>query len=269
MCSTHLFDSFSERCKLRTGLKMDVNTIKRFLKKYKKGKISEAEFIENLKNVFLLRNGRLTLDMHRALRHGFPEVIMGEGKEFEDLRKAISHMEKIYPDVLVTRVDPVTGRKLKKIFKNFQYSERGRCFYKHTSKRITGKGKILIISAGASDDRVVEEAYITAKVMGNEVEKITDVGVAGIHRLFSFYDKIKSARVLIVVAGMEGALPSVVGGLVDKPVIAVPTSRGYGAGRGGIAALLGMLNSCSPNVVVVNIDNGFGAAYVASLINRL
>jgi NCAIR mutase (PurE)-related protein len=249
--------------------KLDEKTIKRIVKELKKGKISEQEFIESLKNAFIFSDGVLNLDMHRALRHGFPEVIMGEGKEIEDLKKAISHMEKVYPDVLVTRVEPVTGKKLKKIFKNFQYSERGRCFYKHTSKKVLGKGKLLIISAGASDEQVVEEAYITAKVMGNDVEKITDVGVAGLHRLFSFYEKIKSARVLIVVAGMEGALPSVVGGLVDKPVIGVPTSRGYGAGRGGFAALLGMLNSCSPNVVVVNIDNGFGAAYTASLINRL
>lgn len=248
---------------------MDVKTLKKYLKEYKRGKISEEEFIENLKHIFVLSDGVLNLDMHRVLRHGFPEVIMGEGKEFEDLKNAVSHLEKIYPDVLVTRVDPITGKRLKKIFKDFQYSRKGRCFYRYASGRITGKGKILIISAGASDEQVVEEAYITAKVLGNEVEKITDVGVAGIHRLFSFYEKIKSARVLIVVAGMEGALPSVVGGIVDKPVIAVPASRGYGTGKGGIAALLGMLNSCSPNVVVVNIDNGFGAAYTASLINRL
>lgn len=248
---------------------MNIKDIKKVIKEMKAGKISEDEFIEILKKAFILRDGNLTLDMHRALRHGFPEVIMGEGKRFEDLKKAISHMEKVYPDLLVTRVDANTGKKLKKIFKNFQYSKEGRCFYRHLSKKKAGKGKILIISAGASDEQVVEEAYITAKVMGNDVEKITDVGVAGIHRLFSFYEKIKSARVLIVVAGMEGALPSVVGGLVDKPVIAVPTSRGYGTGTGGIAALLGMLNSCSPNVLVVNIDNGFGAAYTASLINRL
>ncbi len=246
-----------------------MKNLKALIKDLKSGKISEEKFLEILKKLFIFNEGNITLDMHRALRHGFPEVIMGEGKKFEDLKKAISQMEKTYPDLLVTRVDPETGMKLKRIFKNFNYSKEGRCFYKHSSKRITGKGKILIISAGASDIQVVEEAYITAKVMGNRVEKITDVGVAGIHRLFSHYEKIRSARVLIVVAGMEGALPSVVGGLVDKPVIAVPTSRGYGTGTGGIAALLGMLNSCSPNVVVVNIDNGFGAAYTASLINRL
>lgn len=248
---------------------MDRKVLKKIIKELKKGKISEEEFLEGLRGMFILGDGILNLDMHRALRHGFPEVIMGEGKNFEDLKRAISHLEKVYPNILVTRVDPITGKRLKRIFKNFQYSEVGRCFYRDISKRKIGKGKILVISAGASDINVVEEAYITAKVMENDVEKITDVGVAGIHRLLSFYEKIRSARVIIVVAGMEGALPSAVGGLVGKPIIAVPTSRGYGIGSGGIAALLGMLNSCSPNVVVVNIDNGFGAGYTASIINRL
>lgn len=248
---------------------MDRKTLKEILKKYKRGKITAEEVIESLKGMVLFADETFILDLHREIRHGFPEVIMAEGKTFEQLKKIISRMEKIYPNILVTRVAPEVGNRLKKLFKGFHYNRYGRCFYRHLSKERKGKGKILIISAGASDLHVVEEAYITATVMGNEVEKIQDVGVAGIHRLLSFYEKIKSARVLIVVAGMEGALPSVVGGLVDRPVIAVPTSRGYGTGAGGFAALLGMLNSCSPNVLVVNIDNGFGAAYAASLINRL
>ncbi len=248
---------------------MNERLIKSLLKKYKDGKVSEKDFIENLKNIAIFTGEDFTLDLHRSLRHNFPEVIFGEGKTLEQLKRIISAMEKLYPNILVTRVDSQRANGLKRAFKDFQYSKEGRCFYRYKEKKKMGKGKIIILSAGLSDLSVVEEAYITAKIMGNEVEKFMDVGVAGIHRLLSIYDRLKSARVLIVVAGMEGALPSVVAGLFDKPVIAVPTSRGYGAGAGGFAALFGMLNSCAPNVAVVNIDNGFGAGYIASLINRI
>lgn len=243
--------------------------IRRILKEYKKGNVSEREAVYMIESTFFSVSGDVKIDVHRRVRHGFPEVIFGQGKDLSQLISAISEVSKTSKNVLVTRVAPDLAQALEERFRDFVYDKDGRCFYRHIDRRISGKGEILILSAGASDRPVVQEAYITAKVMGNRVKKITDVGVAGVHRLFAHMNFIKRARVIIVVAGMEGALPSVVGGLVGKPVIAVPTSQGYGTGMGGFAALLTMLNSCAPNVAVVNIDNGFGAGYIASLINRL
>jgi NCAIR mutase (PurE)-related protein len=213
--------------------------------------------------------GFARVDHHRSLRQGFPEVIWGEGKTAEQIIGIIKKMYvKKYP-VLATRVDHKKAIKIKKLFPEAVYYPHSRVLTVIKGKiEQQGRGLILVISAGTADIPVAEEAYITAQVMGNRVEYLYDVGVAGIHRLMSQKEKLFAANVLIVVAGMEGALPSVVGGLVSRPVIAVPTSTGYGSSFGGITALLGMLNSCASGVSVVNIDNGFGAGYVASLINQ-
>ena len=209
------------------------------------------------------------VDHHRALRRGLQEVIFGQGKSLEQIVDIAAALLRKNEDALVTRVDETYGRALKEKFPGGLYDKTARCFVlKKAKARKTGKGTILIVSAGTSDIPVAEEAYATAVFFGNKTEKLYDVGVAGIHRILGNIDILKKARVIIVVAGMEGALPSVVGGLVDVPVIGVPTSVGYGASFGGLAALLGMLNSCS-TVSVFNIDNGFGAAYYATLINRL
>lgn len=243
--------------------------IKEILKEYKTGKINDRRAVEMIQKIFFTGEGDVKIDVHRKVRHGFPEVIYGQGKDIAHLISAISKVAETSGNVLVTRVGPEIAIELEKRFKEFIYDKDARCFYRYSEKKIKGKGEILILSAGTSDRAVVQEAYITVMLMGNRVRKITDVGVAGVHRLFAHFNTIKRARVIIVVAGMEGALPSVVGGAVGKPIIAVPTSQGYGTGMGGLSALLGMLNSCAPNVAVVNIDNGFGAGYIASLINRL
>jgi NCAIR mutase (PurE)-related protein len=209
------------------------------------------------------------VDHHRMVRKGLQEVIFGEGKTLGQIVEIIASMRKRKDDVLVTRIDAVFGKALCKKFPAGTYNETARCF--SIRKKITareGKGTVLIVSAGTSDIPVAEEAYVTSLFFGNETEKLYDVGVAGIHRLFGNLDVLKKAKVIIVAAGMEGALPSIVAGIVGVPVLAVPTSVGYGASFGGLTALLGMLNSCS-TVSVFNIDNGFGAAYFATLINRL
>jgi len=211
-----------------------------------------------------------TLDHHRALRQGFPEVIMGEGKEAGQISRIIEHMAANGANVLVTRVAPEKARQVLLDYPAMEHNPKSRTLtLVHREISINGRGTILVISAGTSDIPVAEEALVTARMMGNHTEHLYDVGVAGLHRLLSQHHKILEASVLVVVAGMEGALPSVVGGLVARPVIAVPTSVGYGTSLNGLAALLGMLNSCAAGVTVVNIDNGFGAGYAASLINRL
>ncbi|MBE9536927.1 MAG: nickel pincer cofactor biosynthesis protein LarB [Proteobacteria bacterium] len=209
------------------------------------------------------------IDAHRELRQGFPEVIFGEGKDVEKLSIIISEICSGEQNIMVTRLDAEKASQLLKAFPGAEYFSDARLMriINHEIKN-KGRGNILVLSAGTSDIPVAEEAVIVAETLGNKVERIYDVGVAGIHRLLAHHEKIDAASVIIVVAGMEGALPSVVGGLVAKPLIAVPTSIGYGASFGGISALLGMLNSCAAGVTVVNIDNGFGAAYAASLINR-
>jgi NCAIR mutase (PurE)-related protein len=235
----------------------------------KSGRIEIRDALVTLKGLPFEDIGYATIDHHRALRKGFPEVIFGEGKSSEQIISIIQRMKQQGDNVLVTRVGKRKGLAIKKAIPEADYySTPGIITLKNHEVELVGKGLVLVISAGTSDAPVAEEAALTVEMMGNRVERLYDVGISGIHRLFSKAELIQSANVIIVVAGMEGALPSVVGGLVDRPVIAVPTSVGYGASFGGVAALLAMLNSCSSGVSVVNIDNGFGAGYVASLINR-
>jgi NCAIR mutase (PurE)-related protein len=214
--------------------------------------------------------GHSKVDHHRTLRKGFPEVIWGEGKTAEQILSIMKGLKEKGQNILITRLEEKKAERIRRVFPKSSYYPLSKVltFLTHPVKQ-EGKGTILVVTAGTTDIPVAEEAAVTAEMMGNHVETIHDVGVAGIHRLFSQKKRLDEARVLIVAAGMEGALPSVVGGLVDKPVIAVPTSVGYGASFGGIAALLAMLNSCASGVAVMNINNGFGAGYIASLINRL
>lgn len=209
------------------------------------------------------------VDFHRGIRQGVPEVIYGSGKTREHILGIASAMLKNgQKTVLITRVDRETAEFLKKELP-LEYNELARTAVVGEKPAVSAKGKIVVATGGTSDIPVAEEAAVTAEVLGNEVERLYDVGVSGIHRLLSNMDVIMSAKVIVAVAGMEGALPSVIGGLADCPVIAVPTSVGYGASLGGIAALLSMLNSCASGVSVVNIDNGFGAGYMASMINHI
>jgi len=207
-------------------------------------------------------------DLDRERRLGFPEVIYCPGKTDSQLSAAATALFGAHANVIASRATPAQGQLLMDLDARVQYNELGRIAYLHTDMTITGAGDIAVVSAGTTDIPVAEEAACTAEVMGNRVRRIFDVGVAGIHRVLSRRDDLEQAAVVIVCAGMEGALPSVVGGLVSRPVIAVPTSVGYGASFQGLAALLGMLDSCAPGVTVVNIDNGFGAAFAASRINR-
>ena len=248
---------------------MEPGQIRDLLENYKDGRIDADEAMEKLRHLPFEDLGIASVDHHRSLRQGFPEVIFGEGKSVGQIEKIIIALLAKESNILATRIDETKGLALKQLFPEACYHADARCLTIELNKpEIRGRGKILVISAGTSDIPVAAEALLTARMMGNEVEHLFDVGVAGLHRLLARKDTLFSARVLIVVAGMEGALPSVVGGLVSRPVIAVPTSVGYGASFGGLAALLGMLNSCAAGVTVVNIDNGFGAAVAASLINR-
>jgi NCAIR mutase (PurE)-related protein len=213
--------------------------------------------------------GFAKVDHHRALRVGVPEVIFSQKKTPSQVATIFSKLAQHGRNVLATRATKEQFSAVKKIVSAATYVSDARAIVLRRDKKRYGKGLVAVVSAGTSDIAVAEEAVITAELMGNEVQRIYDVGVAGIHRLLAHRKSISRARVVIVCAGMEGALPSVVGGLVGVPVIAVPTSVGYGAAFQGLAALLGMMNSCASNVTVVNIDNGFGAGYVASLINRL
>lgn len=213
--------------------------------------------------------GFAQVDLHRALRKNFPEVIFGSGKSPAQVLAIATKLVEREQHVLVTRITPAHARALKKKFRRAIFHEAARCVTIETAPRARRPGTIAVLCAGTSDLPVAEEAAVTAEIMGNNVERIFDVGVAGLHRLLRRLDDIQRANVIVAVAGMEGALPSVVAGLVARPVIAVPTSIGYGASFGGIAALLAMLNSCGSGVTVVNIDNGFGAGYAASQINAL
>jgi len=212
--------------------------------------------------------GFAKVDHHRALRHGMPEVIFGLGKTSEEIVAIAGALLERSPNVLITRISPDSAADVLRQFSDGEHFPRARAIRFWRDRTVHGRGKISVVCAGTSDIPVAQEARVTAEVMGNTVEEIHDIGVAGIHRLMSNRERLSEAKVVIVCAGMEGALPSAVGGMVACPVIAVPTSIGYGASFHGLAALLGMLNSCSSNVTVVNIDNGFGAGYVASLINR-
>lgn len=248
---------------------MTKQELRQLLADYKSGKRSEQSVIEQLTALRFESLGFATVDHHRRLRQGFPEVIFCQGKtprQVADIAVRIVNHSHL---LLATRASKEHFQAVKKKVRNAHYDEVARTITANEPKKAdTGRGMILVISAGTSDIPVAEEAFITAKMLGNPVEKLYDVGVAGIHRLLSQTEKLLKANVIIVVAGMEGALPSVVGGLVDVPVIAVPTSIGYGASFQGIAALLGMLNTCASGVTVVNIDNGFGAGFAASLMNR-
>ncbi len=249
---------------------MDQDILRTLLEELRNGRLGVEDCLERLKGLPFENLDFACIDHHRSLRNGASEVIFGENKLVADIaaimERMISHME----NILVTRLSRDKAAELLSAFPKGIYHERAKVFtYESVEKRKKGKGVILVVSAGTSDMPVAEEARLTAEFLGNETESIYDVGVSGLHRLLSYRKKIMNASVIIVVAGMEGALPSVVGGLVERPVIAVPTSVGYGASLNGLAALLGMLNSCASGVTVVNIDNGFGAGYAASLINRL
>lgn len=248
---------------------MNTKELTRLLQSLADGQISVADGVERLKQLPFEDLGIAQIDHHRELRQGVPEVILGEGKSLEQLKIIMSAMAKQQRNILVTRLDQEKATTICNQFPDGEYDNDARTFCLIQQKiEMTGGGKILVVCAGTSDLPVAREAVITARMLGNEVEELVDVGVSGLHRLLARQDLLNQAAVLIVVAGMEGALPSVVGGLVAKPVIAVPTSVGYGASFGGIAALLGMLNSCASGVTVVNIDNGFGAAFAANRINR-
>jgi pyridinium-3,5-biscarboxylic acid mononucleotide synthase len=248
---------------------MNQKELGRLLQSLAAGEISVDDGVERLKHLPFEDLGVAQIDHHRELRQGVPEVIFAEGKSLEQLRTILAAMAKRGRNILVTRLDNEKATAVCNQFPEGEYDTDARTFCLVQEKtEITGQGKILVICAGTSDLPVAREAVITARMLGNEVEEMIDVGIAGIHRLLARQELLHEAAVLIVIAGMEGALPSVVGGLVAAPVIAVPTSVGYGASFGGIAALLGMLNSCASGVTVVNIDNGFGAAFAANRINR-
>ena len=248
---------------------MNAKSLKTIFDDVRSGRLSSDEAVEKVKHLPFEDLGFANVDHHRALRVGMPEVIFGPGKDPAHLAEIFSRLAKHGKNVLATRVTPEQVRAVKRKLRKAEVHELARAVTLTRDKTVYGKGNIVVVSAGTSDIPVAEEAVVTARIMGNEVQHVYDVGVAGIHRLLARRDVLTEARVIIVCAGMEGALPSVVGGLVGVPVIAVPTSVGYGASYQGIAALLGMLNSCASNVTVVNIDNGFGAGYVASIINRL
>lgn len=243
--------------------------IEEVLTKVHKGELSPEEGLKILKDYPYQDLAFAKIDHHRELRRGFPEIVFGLGKTDSQILSIARQILKKGCSLLITRVSPSTFKTLKKGIPEIQYNELARTAYFKQKKPLTGKGKIAIITAGTSDIPVAEEASVTCDILGNKVEKIYDVGVAGLHRLFGEYEKIRTARVIIAVAGMEGALPSVVAGFTQAPVISVPTSVGYGASFHGLAALLAMLNSCPGGMAVVNIDNGFGAGYMASLINHL
>jgi pyridinium-3,5-biscarboxylic acid mononucleotide synthase len=240
------------------------------LESVRRGETDPAQAVERLAQLPFVEVPDARVDTHRALRHGLPEVVFAPGKSAAQIGRIVGVLREAGQDVLVTRVEPDLGERVCAALGAGDYDEVARTLWFGPAEVPTvGKGTIAVVSAGTADLPVAAEAARVARCFGNEVATLVDVGVAGIHRLLASSELLRAARVLIVVAGMEGALPSVVGGLVDKPVIGVPTSVGYGAAFGGLAALLGMLTSCASNVAVVNIDNGFGAAYVATLVNRL
>jgi len=251
---------------------MNQSELLKILEDIRAGALSPAKAAERVKHMPFEDIGFAKVDHHRALRQGYAEVIFGKGKtpaQVAEIVRAMVSKKASSHNVLVTRADAKMFAAVKRVSRGAKFHSLSGVISIERSKEISGKGTILVVSAGTSDIPVAEEAVLTARMMGNRVEQLFDVGVAGIHRLLDHRSALTEARVIICVAGMEGALPSVVGGLVGVPVIAVPTSTGYGASFGGVAALLGMLNSCASNVTVVNIDNGFGSACVASCINRL
>jgi len=248
---------------------MNSDQMRELFEAVRSGAVGVDAAIDRVRHLPFEDLGFAKVDHHRALRQGMAEVILAQGKTPEQVVEIASRILENTPNVLITRADEAVAAAVRERIPQAEYFPRSGALRVWCDRTIRGKGKIAVVSAGTSDIPVAEEAQITAEVMGNEVETVFDIGVAGIHRLMNNRERLMGARVVVVCAGMEGALPSVVGGLVPCPVIAVPTSVGYGASFQGLAALLGMLNSCASNVTVVNIDNGFGAGYVASLINRL
>lgn len=248
---------------------LNAESIRKLFEQVRRGSLTPDDAVDRLRHLPFEDLGFAKVDHHRALRAGMPEVILGEGKSPTQVAGIFARLAKHGGNVLTTRANEKQFAAVRKKVRGVEYRELARSIVLKKDPAQYGKGVIAVVSAGTSDIPIAEEAVVTAELMGNEVEHFYDVGVAGIHRLLANREALSKARVVIVCAGMEGALPSVVGGLVGVPVIAVPTSIGYGASFKGMAALLGMLNSCASNVSVVNIDNGFGAGYVASLINRL
>jgi NCAIR mutase (PurE)-related protein len=249
---------------------MNIDYLKNLLENVQRGKIPVEKAMRELETLPYEQIDCATIDHHRHLRQGAPETIFGAGKTAAQIVAIMKKMQAKKNNILITRLEREKVPPVKRAFAKARYYPQSRVLtlMSHPVKDV-GKGTILVVCAGTSDIPVAEEAIVTAQMLGNRVEHLYDVGVAGIHRLMSQRDRLRAANVLIVIAGMEGALPSVVGGLVDRPVIAVPTSVGYGSHFGGITALLAMLNSCSSGVTVVNIDNGYGAAFAASLINKV
>jgi NCAIR mutase (PurE)-related protein len=248
---------------------MDRLRLETLLNEVRDGRTAVGDAVDRLKDLPFEDLGFAKLDHHRALRTGMPEVIFAAGKTASQVATIFARMAQAGGNVLATRASDEMWAAVRAVVPEAEHHPVARCITLSQTPAPAGKGTVGVVCAGTSDLPVAEEAAVTARLMGNTVELIADVGVAGIHRLLAQKTSLQSARVLIVCAGMEGALPTVVGGLVHAPVLAVPTSVGYGASFGGVAALLGMLNTCSPNVSVVNIDNGFGAACIASLINHL
>jgi NCAIR mutase (PurE)-related protein len=243
--------------------------ISKMLRQVRLGKVSVEDAVDRLRALPYEDLGYAKIDHHRALRQGFPEVIFARGKSAAQVEGVVRRMLARRHNILITRGDEALFERIRKMDKRAEFHPLSGAIAIRRERKIRGKGKIVVVSAGTSDIPVAEEALVTAETMGNRVQALYDVGVAGIHRLLGESRHLREARVIVCVAGMEGALPSVVAGMVGVPVIAVPTSVGYGASFRGLAALLGMLNSCASNVATVNIDNGFGAGYLASVINRL
>jgi hypothetical protein len=248
---------------------MNEHKLRELLENIKQGKIAPDEAMEFFRDFGYKDLNYAKVDNHRSLRTGYPEVIFGQNKTPDQVEGIVKYMLNHDNNILVTRTSYEVYEKIKRITTDAEFNEMARTITIRKVSREKPKTHIAVVSAGTSDMAVSEEACITAEIFDNEVRRYHDVGVAGIHRFYDNVGEIRKARVVVVVAGMEGALPSIVGGMVDKPVIAVPTSVGYGANFGGLSALLGMLTSCASGVSVVNIDNGFGAGYLASMINKL
>ncbi|MEM0492902.1 MAG: nickel pincer cofactor biosynthesis protein LarB [Candidatus Thermoplasmatota archaeon] len=249
---------------------MRVSSVDKILRDYKRGRCKTKDVLEEMQRYYSYDDlGFAKVDTNRVKRKGYPETIFCKGKTIKQIIDIIDTLSRYNVNILATKADKRVYNSVKKRYPKAVYNQLARTItIVNKPVKKNGKGVILVVTAGTSDIPVAEEAVVTAELMGNKVEKVYDIGVAGVHRVWDVYDKIKDASVIIVVAGMEGALASVIGGLTSKPVIAVPTSIGYGASFKGIAPLLTMLNCCAEGVVVVNIDNGFGAGYFASLINR-
>ena len=247
---------------------MTPDNLRKLLQQVRRGRLSVPQALERLRYLPFEDLGFVKIDHHRTLRQGFPEVIFASGKSPEQVETIVAKMMAKRHNILITRGNQELYKRVRKVAPKAKFHSLSRAITIEHERKNRGRGTILVVSAGTADIPVAEEALVTAKIMGNRVKAVYDVGVAGLHRLLDQMKVLRNARAIICVAGMEGALPSVVGGLVGVPVIAVPTSIGYGASFEGLAALLGMLNSCSPNVAVVNIDNGFGAGCLASMINR-